>query len=406
MIAYTAVLLVAIGASGQKLFAEHGERFVIGPNAVDIVAVDLNDDGLSEIITADVGRMSDPRDEAPAQSQLSVLWARGNLKYEAQPQLRTGFAPYCIVAANMDVLKAPDLVAASFLATRGRDVSIFRNVGNQVFETYNFGAPTEGLGYYRNRDGDGQPIFTTPGITSLAVRDFNSDGFRDVIATGWSSDVLVYFPGADKTYLGAPVMMTAPGGPRDVETGDLNDDGHSDLAVTMYSRNEVALWQGDGTGAFVEHSRFASRGKLPQRIELADVDHDGELDIVVSHRHADDSIVIFYGEGDFQFPISQEIMLGEERGAIEFAISDIVVDDFDGDGKQDIAAACPKAGVVVVCRNQSERDGGPQRFSIESYDFGEAAPNAVCVSDFNQDGKKDLGVALGEAHAVALLLAK
>lgn len=387
-------------------FVEHRERYRIGPNAVDIVAVDLNGDELPEIVTADVGRMNDPREESPAHSQLSLLLAEGDLKYRAEPQLRTGFAPYCIVVANMDVLRAPDLVVGSFLASRNRDVSIIRNVGEQVFETFHFEAPDALLDYYRMTDGDGQPIFTTPGITSVGVSDFDRDGYRDVVATGWSSDVLVYFPGAEETYLGPPVTLAAEGGPRDVEIADLDKDGHADLVVAMYSSNEIAMWQGDGTGAFLPVARFASRGKLPQRVELDDMNGDGRADVVVSHRHGDDSIVIFYGDGGFSFSVAQEIMLGEQRRAIEYEVTDIAVTDLNGDGRPDIAAACKTAESVVVLLNQGSEKGLPLNFGREEYAFEESAPSALCVSDFNRDAKPDIAVALAQANSVALLLGR
>lgn len=405
--AFAALLtaLVCASAAGQT-FTRHSKWFKVGPNVTAIAAADLNGDGLPEIVTADRGKLADPREERPAQNQLSYLVAQGNLEYLPQPQLPTGFAPYAITVANIDALKAQDLVVANFLATRDRDLTLLRNLGNHLFEPIHFSVPDEGMRYTKMRDGDGLPVFTTPGLTSLAVVDLDGDGYRDVVATGWCSDVIVFFPGVADTYFGDPVLSPAPGGPRDVKTADFDGDGTPDLATTLYSTNEIALWRGDPSGRFTEAARFSSRGRLPQKILIADLNGDAKQDLIVSHSHADDSIVIFFGDGGFKFSVSQEIMLGKERRAIEYGIKDIVVADFNRDGKADLAAACHDARKVVVLINTSKDNRVPQSFSRETYRYDDARPQVLCVSDFNVDGKPDLGVALWDANSVALLLGR
>ena len=58
------------------------------------------------------------------------------------------------------------------------------------------------------------------------------------------------------------------------------------------------------------------------------------------------------------------------------------------------------------CQNRSRDQSLPQRFRKETYAFKRGKPSALTVADFNQDQKPDLGVALWEANAVALLLGK
>lgn len=401
------VLLVLIASPcAAQTFVRHTEWLKVGPHVTSMVAADLDGDGLPEIVTADRGRLADPREERPAQDQLSYLVGGKDLAYVALPQLRTGFGPYRVVVANVDALKAPDLVVANFHATRNRDLTLLRNLGGNLFEPLHFKVPDEGLRYTKMRDGDGVPIFTTPGLTSLLVEDVNGDGYRDAIATGWCSDILVYFPGTPETYFGEPTLTRVEGGPRDVAAADFDGDGALDLAMTLYSTNEIALWKGDGKGHFTEVERFASRGRLPNRIVIEDMNRDGRPDLVVSHSHADDSIVLFYGSGGFRFGLSQEILLGDERGAVEYEIRDLVVADFNRDGKADIAAACSAAGRVVVLINEAEDQRIPQPFRRENYGYKEAKPRALCVSDFNGDGRPDLGVALWEVNSVALLLGR
>ena len=400
------LLTAASSAAAAQTFKPHPELFYVGPNPTSIVAADLTGDGIPEIVTSDRGRLADLREERPAEDRLSYLVAQEPLVYQAQPQLRTGFGPYEVVAANIDALKAQDLVVANFLAVRNRDITLLRNFGKNIFEPHHFTVPEDALQYTKTRDGEGHPIFASPGLTSIAIEDFNHDGFRDLVATGWSSDVLVYLPGDPETFFAEPIITPLEGGPRDVAVGDVNQDGEFDLIVALYSSNTIALLAGDGTGRFQEIERFASRGALPNTVRWADVNMDRKPDIVVSHAHTDDSVVIFYGSAGPSFAMSQEIVLGKDRHKLEFGISDLQVEDFNGDGRNDLALACHQAAEVIVLLNDSKNTTVPQAFRRETYPFEKGRPRALCVQDFNQDHKPDLGVALWEENAVALLLAR
>lgn len=401
-----ALLGLACSSAYADTFVRHPKTFRVGPSPTSIAAADLNGDGLPEILTSDRGRLEDIRDERPAGDTISYLVADKSLQYHSQPPLRTGFGPYKLVIANIDALKAPDIVVANFHAVRDRDLTLLRNIGENLFEPRYFSIPNDKLNYARMHDSDGQPIFSTPGLTSLVIEDVDHDGFRDAIVTGWSADVLVFFPGDPEAYFGDPVITELKGGPRDLTTGDFDGDGEIDLAVTLYISNEIALLRGDGSGTFILRERFGSHGKLPHKIRSVDLNNDGKTDLVVSHTHTDDSIVVFYGNGTFSFPLSQEITLGTDRQKLEFGIRDLVTADFTGNGRTDIALACPEASEVVLLANVSRGPELPQVFRQESYHYDEGKPHALCVADFNQDEKPDLAVALWDANVVALLLNK
>ncbi|MCX5769723.1 MAG: VCBS repeat-containing protein, partial [Candidatus Hydrogenedentes bacterium] len=399
----TILALISISARAQT-FTEHSKTYQVGPNPNAIAAADLNDDGIPDLVTANTGELNDPRQERPANDELSLLLSSAPLEYVVQPPLKTDFGPYALAVANVDGKQAPDIVAASFLATYNRDITLFRSMGGGLFEPTSFTVPDDTLPYNRMLDGDNEPVFTKPGITSIILPDINKDGFRDIIATAWSSDALIYIPGEDATWFGKPQFTLAASGPRDVAAADFDNDKNLDLAVALYTSGEVGLWKGNGEGVFEPITRFSSRGKLPTTIRLADLNGDDKIDIIVSHCHTDDSIVIFYGDGGFSFSVSQEILLGEQRNVLEHEIRDLVVQDLNADGHTDIAAACYGSKKVILLINSSSGSSVPQTFSRETYPFDSGRPRTLCAADFNKDGAIDIAAALWDANAVALLL--
>jgi len=405
--AIAALGCTAMPAGGQT-FAKRPRLFQVGPNPSAVVVQDLDGEGPPEIITADRGILADPREERPANDELSILLPEGDGNYiKLHPSLKTDFAPYAITIANVDALKWPDIIVVSFLAVRNRDVCVFLNLKQEgLFKPFSFRVPDEQLQYFRQKDGDAAEIFTRPGLTSAVVQDITGDNLRDLVATGWSSDAIVFMPGHAETIFGAPKLIRAPGAPRDLQLTDFDGDGQADLAVVMYETGELTLWKGDGKGSFEEVSRFPTRGRLPIKVKISDVNCDGIPDLVTAHSYTDDSIVVFYGDGGFRFSVSQEILLGERREVLEEEIRDLVVADLTGEGRPDLAAACFGSGKVTVLINQSSDTAPLQRFGKERYTFESARPRALGVGDIDGDGRKDLAVALWDVNSVGLLMGK
>lgn len=400
--------LILAGVSHGETLVRKARLLQVGPNPCAIAAADLNDDGLTDIVTADRGELGGPRDERPANDELSVLMAQPGGEYvKVNPSLKTGFAPYAIAIANIDALKWPEIIVANFHDIRNRDISMFLNIKPEgIFKPVEFTVPDQTLLYVRHNDGDDTPLFTKPALTCLAVADLNGDGLRDVLAGGWGSDVLVFFPGNVETYLGPPHFFPAAGGPRRIALADLDNDKHLDAVVLMQSSAELALFRGDGAGGFEETTRFPTRGRLPASLVLSDINGDGKQDATVGHSFSDDSVVIFYGDGGFRFSVSQEIQLGEDRAALEAEIRDVVSADFNGDGRRDLAVACHTSKEVVLLMNNSDSHARDQSFAREHYKFEDGAPRALCVGNFDEKEGIDLAVALWGSNSVALLLNK
>ena len=400
--------ILMLSNAEAELFSTSARPLNTGANPTAIVAADLNGDGIPEIITADRGQLGDPREERPANNELSLFIAQESMDYvKRHPSLTTDFGPYAITIANIDNLKWPDILVASFHATRREPLSLFLNLKSEnLFKPVTFTVPDEHLSYYRHEDGEGSPLYTKPGLTALKVRDMNGDGLRDVVATGWSSDVIVYFPGNAETFFDTPVLIPAPGAPRDLVLADFNKDGHTDIAAILYSSNELAFWQGDGTGEFTLVNQILCRATLPSRMRYSDVNRDGKADLVIAHAGVEDALTIFYGDGDVDFSVAQELRLGEDARTLEHEIRDILVEDLNQDGRPDIAVACHASQELRLFLNSTEGTAHLQQFEEESYSFKEGRPRALCTADFNQDAKTDIALTLWDTNQVAFLLSK
>jgi len=399
------VFIFSCSVYSADTLKQQKKRFQTGPYPSSIVIHDMNGDGTPEILTTDRGHLYDPRDERPAEDYVTYLKATESMQYQKQPQLKAGFGPYDLKLVRQPGKENPDLLVANFMATRNRDISLISNLGDHLFESSHFTVPDDVISYTKHKDGDGEPLFPTPGITAVDWGDFNQDGFPDFIGTGWSSDILVVILGKPEGKFSEPVLIPCKGGPRDVVVSDLNQDGKHDAAVVCYTSGEVVILEGDGKGTLTTVDRFSTRGSLPHKIVSADMNGDNEKDLLVTQVHGDDSVEIYFHGKEFDYPSFQEIRMDKgNRESIEHEIRDIIVSDLNSDGTLDIALACFKSTKVYVLMSKGSKN--TFEYTREEYNFKEGKPRAIAAGDINADGKPDIAVALWDDHQVAFLLGK
>jgi len=183
---------------------------------------------------------------------------------------------------------------------------------------------------------------------------------------------------------------SSPGGsiPVSVVTGDFDKDGHMDYAVANGGTNDLWIYFGKGNGTF-QLPRIVplTKGQSPVYLVTADLRGNGTLDLIVAEFDTS-TIGVLLGNGDGTFQFEQEYTLPQPPEAL-------VVDDFNHDGKLDIAAVMytlsgGTAGVDYIATLAGD---GAGHFSstpvITKSNFYSTAWN-IASGDVNNDGLPDV----------------
>lgn len=226
-----------------------------------------------------------------------------------------------------------------------------------------------------------KPAVTYPvgtGPAAVAIGDFNGDGKGDLAvanfgnpAAGDDGSVSILLGNGDGTF--QPANNTSAGkNPFVIQAADFNGDGRADLVLIDSSGVGVLLGNGNGTFGPVTYFPTANG---PGSLAVADLDGDNVPDLVVG-AHSSLSVLLGNGDGTFQTDVDYSV-----------SGTSVVAADLNGDGKVDVITAGPKFGFSLVAVLLGNGDGTIQNAIVSN---SLLAGKQLVVADFNLDGKQDI----------------
>lgn len=235
----------------------------------------------------------------------------------------------------------------------------------------------------------------------LALADFNADGNLDICACSAADEGIGIFWGDGKgAWRKAPIGHGFPetGSGHEIALGDINKDGIIDIAVTMMVKPRI--WLSTGPNEWQESSEDIPEpqwGGQYWGVALGDVNHDGHLDLALGRIQGGPEIYIGNGRGNWT--LSNTGLVGIES-AWGVALADI-----DGDGHLDLVASGKRkrddlgnAYGLFVYRGDGkgawslvEGSGLPQ--------FGLFQGWGLCVDDIDGDGRLEIAGGFGISHS-------
>ncbi|MEQ9617373.1 MAG: FG-GAP-like repeat-containing protein [Phycisphaerales bacterium] len=245
---------------------------------------------------------------------------------------------------------------------------------------------------------------TTPGPTRVHTADVDGDGDPDIVATSiLDSSVVVWFNEIGEN-LGNPlafdaaVVTTNLAGAYDVDTGDFDGNGTTDLVYAGATANRIDLALNNGfgpvTGGSLIGVTVSSVATGVRSVVPADIDRDGDLDIFAALTGA--GRVVWYEN------TTSDGLSWDENLISDFSVAptDIAAVDFDNDGDMDIAVVDATEDSLFVYENAAGGTSWPR--TTVATDLNGAT--AVSTGDYNRDGFPDIAVASRFENSVRYFL--
>jgi hypothetical protein len=233
------------------------------------------------------------------------------------------------------------------------------------------------------------PLRSMPESTIWA--DINGDGIPDLITAsnvGAVPRVITTYIGNGDGSIQPGVEQVALSGSLYLASGDLDNDGKTDVVVSTESRTITVLW-GNGCGGFVRQD-FDALVPVHATV-IADFNRDGKQDLAMAVTAeltpviAKFGVDVLFGTGTRAFGVRQPVFLQDSN-----AVRGLVLNtgDFDGDARADLlfqAEFCEPGG----CFQSLWTLFGSGTGSFASMPVSDSN-YAYAIADVNQDGRSDL----------------
>ena len=252
-------------------------------------------------------------------------------------------------------------------------------------------------------DGTFKPAQGLPYTGSIyydpVVDDVNGDGYDDVLIS--EADFMTDYTNLAWA-MGSPGGLTAPQpmwigtwsenfGP--ARTLDADMDGDRDVVATSFTLQKITWFENQGNGQWSGRQDFDTVMGIYVNA-VADVDGDGDEDVIVTAGDHGDEVFVYENYGIGQFSSRQPV-------GTALPISFCYAMDVDQDGDEDVLRIYDDGseGALVWYESLPGFQFGPQQLLVDLnvfFPYYEVRP-----TDWNADGREDLLIAFGTSRKIS-----
>ncbi len=300
----------------------------------------------------------------------SAIW----FDYDRDGLLDLFICNYVKWSAEHDVFCSIDGKQKSYCtpeAYRGDTCWLFHNRGNGTFEDV---TPASGI------------FDTSSKSLGVAMLDYDQDGWLDLFVANDTQPNKLYRNLRNGTFkdvaLEAGVAFNADGKARagmGVDAGDFDNSGRPSLAITNFENEMVGLYRQARPGVFEDVALPSgvgqpSRGTLGFGCLFADMDLDGQLDLIVANGHIDETVRgiagnVGYAQAPHLFVNQGQGRFRDQASAAGAAFAEpkvargLASGDFDRDGDIDLLMTTNN-GPAHLYRNDQDATNRAIRFHL------------------------------------------
>lgn len=281
-----------------------------------------------------------------------------------------------VTVKDMNGDAKPDVIVT------GGGTAVLGNISTKNKFNFNTEFNRDRSGFYvttGDMDGDGlDELVMATGVTVMTYKNTSTTGTTSFLSTGQ--------------------MLQAVDYPFEAVTGDIDGDGRPDVVSITSHAATIAIFRNNGTSKY--YTYFADEADVnlenfPLGANLADIDGDGKLDLLVSHSYYMNSDVYGYVAiykntstvGKISFvKVTTPTMLYSGKG-----IQQPVIADLNNDGKPEIIVPNNNSNTISVFKNNSAN--GSVAFAPGVEFATGAKPAAITVADLDGDNLPDIATA-------------